>query len=210
MSRSFIFCGCVAAALLCAAVVSAQDSWEYGIVIDAGSSHSALYVYKWAPRVSNTYDSSAPFSSPVTQEAWSTANQIAISSFVNNPSAAGASLTPLIAFAQQTLAAVPSQWATTPIYLGATAGMRMLSVASREAIMQSVRTFLGDPTLCGFQFTDPSQARVISGEEEGVFGWITVNYVCCVVLLDLFAASHFGILFVFLGSGQFRSTAAFR
>lgn len=44
---------------------------------------------------------------------------------------------------------------------------------ARRSILKEVRSYLATT---GFMFQD-SWARVISGEEEGIFGWITVNYV---------------------------------
>lgn len=43
--------------------------------------------------------------------------------------------------------------------------------------MADVRRVLGASP---FQFA-PRQARVISGEQEGVFGWLTVNYLAGLV-----------------------------
>ena len=80
----------------------------------------------------------------------------------------------LLAYAMQntTLKDIKSQWPEIPIFLKATAGMRILPRAQRESIMTQVRDLL---RATGFEWVCSSQARVISGEEEGVFGWITVN-----------------------------------
>jgi len=59
-----------------------------------------------------------------------------------------------------------------PIYLGATAGMRILPLDKELSIIQSVRGILRNS---GFLFRD-SWARTISGEEEGAYGWLVVNY----------------------------------
>jgi hypothetical protein len=63
--------------------------------------------------------------------------------------------------------------AQTPVYLKATAGMRCLPPANASAVMSAVRAVLA---ASGFLWGGNNAARVISGEEEGVFGWLTVNY----------------------------------
>ena len=60
----------------------------------------------------------------------------------------------------------------TPIYLGATAGMRLISINDREQVMLNVRKALGRS---GFSFV-ATHAKVISGEEEALFDWIAANY----------------------------------
>ena len=104
----------------------------------------------------------------------------------------------LVSFAQAALQPTGVPLSSVPIYLKATAGMRVLNCSQREAyvsgvvfvcvcrpsdrvtrcclvcsILSEVRAYL---STTGFMFQD-SWARVISGEEEGVYGWITVNYV---------------------------------
>lgn len=87
-----------------------------------------------------------------------------LSSFKTSPSQAGASLEGLITFLKSK---VPiSQWASTPIYLKATAGLRLVTDTERQAILSSVRQYLGDKTVSPFAF-HPSDAKVISGIEEG-------------------------------------------
>ena len=61
---------------------------------------------------------------------------------------------------------------TVPIYLGATAGMRVLAPEKANLIFDSIRTTLRKS---GFEFKD-SWASIISGEEEGAYGWIAANY----------------------------------
>uniref|UniRef100_A0A3B5MBQ4 Ectonucleoside triphosphate diphosphohydrolase 3 n=1 Tax=Xiphophorus couchianus TaxID=32473 RepID=A0A3B5MBQ4_9TELE len=56
---------------------------------------------------------------------------------------------------------------TTPLFLGATAGMRLLEASK---IMGKLRDFLSKQN---FQFHN---ASIITGQEEGLYGWITVNY----------------------------------
>ena len=86
---------------------------------------------------------------------------------------AGDSLRGLIDFMKEE---VPEpEWSRTPIWLKATAGLRMLDDASRDAIISSVRNFLGSSQNSPFYF-QPDFAQVIPGVEEGAFGWISVNY----------------------------------
>ncbi|KAM6183058.1 ectonucleoside triphosphate diphosphohydrolase 1 [Erethizon dorsatum] len=61
----------------------------------------------------------------------------------------------------------------TPVYLGATAGMRLLRMESEklaQSVLDEVSTILSD-----YPF-DFQGARIITGQEEGAYGWITINY----------------------------------
>lgn len=53
-----------------------------------------------------------------------------------------------------------------------TAGLRALSPADSESILSSCR---GTLSLSGFKFSNEN-ARMLRGEEEGLFAWISANY----------------------------------
>jgi Golgi nucleoside diphosphatase len=65
--------------------------------------------------------------------------------------------------------------ANTPIYLKATAGMRLLPTEEREAIIEAVINYFSDKSQVPFKFDPRRGAQVIPGEDEGVYGWLTVN-----------------------------------
>uniref|UniRef100_A0A1I8H901 Ectonucleoside triphosphate diphosphohydrolase 6 n=1 Tax=Macrostomum lignano TaxID=282301 RepID=A0A1I8H901_9PLAT len=72
------------------------------------------------------------------------------------------------------LSAVPrAKLVETPLYILCTAGMRLLPPASQEAILSNVR--LGVKRSYSFLFSD-THAEVISGKQEGVYAWITTNF----------------------------------
>lgn len=50
--------------------------------------------------------------------------------------------------------------------------MRSIPVSAQNAIIANVQSFLAST---GFYFMSDF-AQVISGDQEGLFGWITVNY----------------------------------
>jgi Golgi apyrase len=88
-------------------------------------------------------------------------------------------LSPLLSHAMDQIP--PSQHRNTPIYVLATAGMRLLDESARNAILsatcQTLRTqypfIVGKADQygpCG------DHVRVASGEEEGMWGWVAVNY----------------------------------
>ncbi|KAL8165462.1 UNVERIFIED_CONTAM: hypothetical protein K2H54_045565 [Gekko kuhli] len=61
----------------------------------------------------------------------------------------------------------------TPVYLGATAGMRLLRLQNETAaneVLESIQNYF---TSQPFDFRG---AQIITGQEEGVYGWITANY----------------------------------
>ena len=63
---------------------------------------------------------------------------------------------------------------SVPIYLGATAGMRMIQPAEDgECVLTEVRSVLRES---GFHFPRDDMARILSGEEEGAYDWLVANY----------------------------------
>ena len=87
------------------------------MVLDAGSSHTSLFVYKWDAEKENG-------TGVVDQHHKCQAQGPGISSYVNNPEKAGKSLEPCLDQAKEYIP--KNQHAQTPVFLGATAGMRLL------------------------------------------------------------------------------------
>lgn len=144
-----------------------SESFSYLAVIDAGSSGCRAHVYRYGKLQS--------LEGPlyILPEHKSFKVKPGLSSFEGSPQSAGPSLMKLIDFLKEN---VPQgAWSVTPIWLKATAGLRLLELKKSEAILYSVRSFLSDTKQSPFYFK-PSYAQVISGNEEGAFGWIAYNY----------------------------------
>ncbi|NXS43117.1 ENTP8 diphosphohydrolase, partial [Balaeniceps rex] len=137
---------------------------QYGLVFDAGSTHTALYIYRWpADKENGTGIVSQVEACPVSGPG--------ISSYADNPAGAGASLKPCLDKAMKIIPA--EQQRETPTYLGATAGMRLLreqnSTKAEQVFAEVAKAIREYPV-------DFRGARILTGNEEGSFGWITVNY----------------------------------
>nr|XP_030702068.1 ectonucleoside triphosphate diphosphohydrolase 3 isoform X2 [Globicephala melas] len=137
---------------------------KYGIVLDAGSSRTTVYVYQWpAEKENNTGVVSQTFKCSVKGSG--------ISSYGENPQDAPKAFEDCM---QEVKGHIPAHLhGSTCIYLGATAGMRLLRLqnetAANEVIASIQNYFESQP----FDFRD---AQIISGQEEGIYGWITANY----------------------------------
>lgn len=97
-----------------------------------------------------------------------------ISTFANNPASVGNDhLQPLIDHALQY---VPTKYQSeTPLFLLATAGMRLLEQRQREEILDETCEYLR--VYSPFQVPDCAvHIQVIPGETEGIYGWIAANY----------------------------------
>ncbi|XP_074967891.1 ectonucleoside triphosphate diphosphohydrolase 2 [Phalacrocorax aristotelis] len=138
--------------------------FKYGIVLDAGSSHTAMFIYKWPADKEND-------TGVVSEHSMCDVEGPGISSYSSNPLAAGTSLVHCL---NQALRDVPKEkHMGTPLYLGATAGMRLLNIANLQASDAVLSAVVA--TLKSYPF-DFRGAKILSGEEEGVFGWVTANY----------------------------------
>ncbi|NWR60683.1 ENTP8 diphosphohydrolase, partial [Bucorvus abyssinicus] len=150
-------------------VVNVKDvflppSTKYGLVFDAGSTHTALYIYRWPADKENG-------TGIVSQVESCTVAGPGISSYADNATEAGASLKPCLDKAMKIIPAEKQR--ETPTYLGATAGMRLLREQNSS---KAERVFAAVAKAIGEYPVDFRGARILAGNEEGSFGWITVNY----------------------------------
>ena len=53
--------------------------------------------------------------------------------------------------------------------------MRLLPEAKMNQVMDKIESILLDEAVNPFSY-EPINARILSGEEEGAFSWITVNF----------------------------------
>ncbi|PFX27380.1 Ectonucleoside triphosphate diphosphohydrolase 4 [Stylophora pistillata] len=150
----------------------ADSHYHYGIVIDCGSSGSRVFIYYWPPHNGNPEELLQ-----IKQMKDNRGNPVrmkikpGISSQVNWPSEASSYIDPLLSFAAQQIP--EHKHKETPLYILATAGMRMLSVTDQEAILDDLRVDV--PLKYNFHFTS-SHVEVITGKQEGIYSWIGVNF----------------------------------
>ncbi|XP_069603781.1 ectonucleoside triphosphate diphosphohydrolase 8-like [Ranitomeya imitator] len=137
---------------------------KYGMVFDAGSSHTSLFIYQWPTDKEND-------TGIVSQTHVCDVDGPGISSYASDPPGAGKSLVHCLDEAMSIIATEKQK--ATPAYLGATAGMRLLDLqnkaASDKVLAEVSKTISRYPI-------DFRGARIITGQEEGSYGWITINY----------------------------------
>uniref|UniRef100_A0A3Q0RXF1 Ectonucleoside triphosphate diphosphohydrolase 2 n=1 Tax=Amphilophus citrinellus TaxID=61819 RepID=A0A3Q0RXF1_AMPCI len=149
---------------LCSPTILYVCLFQYGIVLDAGSSHTSMFIYKWpADKQNNT--------GIVTQHKECHVEGGGISSYAGKLGGAAKSLEKCL---EQALEYIPkSRHHQTPLCLGATAGMRLLNIVNpseSQRIMKEVENKLRSYP---FKF---KEAIILNGQAEGAFGWVTVNY----------------------------------
>ncbi|GAB4819746.1 hypothetical protein N2152v2_006792 [Parachlorella kessleri] len=182
--RLLLLTALLMAALFAAWHALAPPSPSYILVIDAGSSGTRLYAYTWqpgqhpgAPPIVEAIPPSAAAhkvprrAMPAKRAYQRVETEPGLDQFVGDERGLRAkSLGPLLGWAK---AVVPRhQRRRTPVFLYATAGLRTLPDAQQDVLMNGVRGVLQRSS---FRFEE-SWARIISGEDEGIYGWIALNY----------------------------------
>lgn len=159
----------------------------HGLMIDAGSTGSRLHIFEWEPRVLRNNDdiqaavSGEKLTFPGTESRWTDRLRPGISTFSSiqddeeMKEAIAEYLQPLLDFAKAVLHAKSQHYDKFPIYLRATAGMRILGCEDRLRVLEAIRSLLSTPSYNPFYFVD-EHARVLSGEEEAIFDWTGVNF----------------------------------
>ncbi|KIJ44340.1 hypothetical protein M422DRAFT_78295, partial [Sphaerobolus stellatus SS14] len=195
------------------------DSWlaarRFGIVIDAGSSGSRMQIYSWrdASVVRDELGQSVFNTLPRVEkgardgEDWISKVEPGISTFGEHPDDIPKYLRPLLEHAEKHIP--PSLYRETPLFLLATAGMRLLPKEQQDAVLDAACDFLRSHSYFKIDNANEhgkcgSSVRIITGEEEGLFGWIAVNY-----LMDGFGQKDESATFGFLDMGGASTQIAF-
>jgi len=142
------------------------DSFSYAAIIDAGSSGSRVHIFR--------YGKLGSLQGPlyILPKHKSMKIKPGLSAYVANPDNAGTSLKVLLDFMKEEIP--QHSWAHTPIWLKATAGMRLVSKDDSAKILHSVRTLLSSKA-SPFLFNSV-MAGIMPGNEEGAYSWIAYNY----------------------------------
>ncbi|KAJ2829762.1 Guanosine-diphosphatase [Coemansia furcata] len=135
---------------------------QYVLMIDAGSTGSRIHVYKF-----NYCKDHAMLEDEIFQQI-----KPGLSAFDDDATGAAHSLDGLMEAAMK---GVPeSLRACTPIAVKATAGLRMLGAEKSDRILEAIRTRLA--TEYPFKFIPKNAVEIMDGKDEGIYAWITVNY----------------------------------
>ena len=111
----------------CATAILA-DSYQYGILFDAGSTGTRLTINRWPLRqFSDNSQLPPPFAVPI-----ETDFKPRVTPGINLPEGRDA-LVGMLAATQVQLANESSRWSTFPVFLCATAGMRILNESARSS-----------------------------------------------------------------------------
>ncbi|KAI5323446.1 hypothetical protein L3X38_032518 [Prunus dulcis] len=132
-----------------------SESTLFGVVVSARPAAVRLRIFHFL-------DGTAPSSS--------TSSPHGLSAFADNPDRAGGSLVPLLRFAK--LQVPKKERGNTKLLFFAGAELDALGPEVAEKLLESCRKVLRSS---GFWFKD-EWARVIPGEEQGVYAWVSANY----------------------------------
>lgn len=142
---------------------------QYALMIDAGSTGSRIHIYKF-----NNCHGSPTYEYEVFRQ-----TQPGLSSFggradgtKGRPLEAAESLDVLL---DEAVKVIPVHLQKcTPIAVKATAGLRLLGTAQSEEILQAVRHRLTEKY--PFSLVEKDGVAIMDGKDEGVYAWITANY----------------------------------
>ncbi|KRZ51119.1 Nucleoside-diphosphatase mig-23 [Trichinella nativa] len=150
-----------------------QDVVHYVMVVDAGSSGSRLFLY-WCDLSGHSSDELMrveplldEFGRPIVKK-----KNPGLSSFAKKPKDAVKYMKDLI---DSSIKHIPvDRIKQTSLFVLATAGMRLLPAEESNAIIEELRSTL--PKLYDFVVSSEN-LEVINGRWEGIYAWITINYV---------------------------------
>ncbi|KAG6330229.1 hypothetical protein ID866_8861 [Astraeus odoratus] len=145
---------------------------QYALMIDAGSTGSRIHVYKF-----HNCGPSPAFEYEVFKQI-----QPGLSSYAEDPQAAAESLDVLLEEAMRVVPA--SLQGCTPVAVKATAGLRLLGAEQSRAILRAVEERLRNT----YPFPLPAESEeavaIMDGKDEGVYAWITANYLLDTIRTD--------------------------
>ena len=149
---------------------SRSSDVSYAVLIDAGSTGSRMYIYKFNLNGNGKVDSVDDV-----EELSHSLGKLkpGLSSMLHKPDDIEAYFQKLFDEAHKIIP--EEKQSSTPFVVLATAGMRLLPEPDQDAIMNKVKEILRSND-SPFLFKDHN-VQVISGKEEAIFAWITVNFI---------------------------------
>lgn len=152
--------------------------WRWGVILDAGSSGTRLHIYQWKdPEKALKHASEEDLRNlpkVITEKKWTRKIRPGVSTWGDKPEDVGPEH--LQTLVDHALKIIPADKVhDTPIFLMATAGMRLLPQPQQAALTREICSYLQRNT----QFSLPDcglHIQVIPGETEGLYGWIATNY----------------------------------
>ncbi|XP_054167109.1 ectonucleoside triphosphate diphosphohydrolase 8-like isoform X2 [Oppia nitens] len=149
--------------------------FDYGVVLDAGSSHTQITLYHWLANKMRC--------TGVVEQLDTCRIEGGISSYnVSDVSTVGYDLLECIRNVSKKID--KDRLYNTPLYLGATAGMRLLNKTDSNKV-KSIFYLINNAFIqnTGLQV---KTIDIISGQNEGLFSWITSNYLMDKLIVDEF------------------------
>jgi len=155
-----------------------MGKWRWGVILDAGSSGTRVHVYKWlnSSKAREKANEADLYSLPklVTKPEYTKKIKPGVSTFGDKPLDVGPEH--LQSLLDHALNIIPEdQVKDTPIFLMATAGVRLLEPMKQKALLGEICSYAQKHT----EFSLPDcdlHIQVIPGETEGLYGWIAANY----------------------------------
>jgi len=160
---------------------------QHAVVLDAGSTGSRVLAF--------TFHRHPVSGSLVLEDEQFVEKKPGLSSFADNPEEGAKSIADLLSIAKKKIP--ESAWADTPVTLMATAGLRLLPPDQSKALLAAVKS-----TLDSSGFVNKG-VDIMSELDEGVFGWLTVNY-----LMDTLHNHRKSYVALDLGGGSTQITFA--
>ncbi|KAJ7490712.1 nucleoside phosphatase GDA1/CD39 [Mycena latifolia] len=145
---------------------------QYGLMLDAGSTGSRIHIYK--------FNNCGP--SPAYEYEVFKMTQPGLSSFAGRPTEAAASLDVLMDEAMRVVPAALRK--CTPVAVKATAGLRLLPGSQSADILAAVSAHLRNAYPFALATNDSDAVAIMDGADEGVFAWVTANYLLGTVRAD--------------------------
>lgn len=142
-----------------------KTDYSYGIMIDGGSAGTRAHIYRWPV--------CPPGSIPIIETSLSSLKMYEVESGVSAVDLNGTYdiINTIINWASNNVPKhnIPQ----TPVFFKATGGMRSLPRDEQEKRLNVIREYLHRSQ---FMFANDSWATVISGDDEGAFGWLSANF----------------------------------
>ena len=142
---------------------------QYAIMIDAGSTGSRIHVYRF-----NNCGATPELENEEFMMTEKRAGGSGLSSYGSDAEGAAKSLDPLM---QVAMDKIPEEYKScSPIAVKATAGLRLLGEEMSVKILDAVRNRLETAYPFPVVSKEKGGVQIMKGEDEGVFAWITTNY----------------------------------